>query len=53
MRIKLYQPIPAGAECESCLVAGKHVPATTRSVNPEFCGYALCSECAEEYDGRN
>lgn len=39
-------------ECESCLVAGEHTPATTRSINPEFSGYALCAQCANEYDSR-
>lgn len=39
-------------ECESCLVAGEHTPATTYSINPEFSGYDLCAECAAEYDGR-
>ena len=39
-------------ECESCLVAGEHTPATTRSINPEFAGYDLCAECAAEYDKR-
>lgn len=39
-------------KCESCLVAGEHVPATTRSVNPDYAGYVLCQECAAEYDSR-
>lgn len=38
--------------CESCLVAGEHVPATTRSANPDWSGYALCEECAAEYNQR-
>ena len=39
-------------ECESCLVAGEHTPATTHSINPKFSGYALCAQCADEYDSR-
>ncbi len=39
-------------ECESCLENSEHKPATTKSVNPEFSGYALCAECAAEYDSR-
>ena len=42
----------AGAECESCLASGDHRPATTHSRNPNFAGYALCAECAAEYDSR-
>ena len=38
--------------CESCLVAGEKVPATTRSTNPDWIGYDLCAKCAEEYDSR-
>ena len=39
-------------ECEAHLEAGMHVPATTHSTNPDWCGYELCEECAAEYDGR-
>ena len=39
-------------DCESCLVAGEHTPATTRSINPDFSGYDLCAQCAAEYDSR-
>jgi hypothetical protein len=39
-------------ECESCLEGGQHTPATTRSTNPDYAGYALCHECADEYDRR-
>lgn len=46
------QPIPVGATCESCAVDGRTVPATTRSINPEYSGYVLCEECAAEYDSR-
>ena len=38
--------------CESCSVSGIEVAATTHSVNPDFCGYELCDECAAEYDSR-
>lgn len=38
--------------CESCRVAGLDRPATTHSTHPDFSGYNLCAECAEEYDGR-
>lgn len=38
--------------CESCVVAGEKVPATTRSVHPDYSGYDLCDECAGEYDKR-
>ena len=37
-------------ECESCLQAGEHAPATTHSMNPDWIGYELCAECAEHYD---
>jgi hypothetical protein len=30
----------------------EEVPATTRSVNPDWSGYDLCDECAAEYDAR-
>ena len=40
-------------ECDSHAESGEHgVPATTRSTNPDFNGYNLCAECAEEYNGR-
>lgn len=39
-------------ECESCAVAGEHVAANTTSTNPEWSGYNLCEECAQEYNGR-
>lgn len=39
-------------ECPSCLTAGQHRPATTRSANAEWAGYELCEECAAEYDSR-
>lgn len=38
--------------CDSCLEAGIHTPATTHSTNPEWSGYDLCEECAEEYNQR-
>lgn len=40
------------AWCESCLAHGTRIRATTRSVNPEWSGYALCAICAAEYDSR-
>jgi len=40
-------------ECESCAATGEHgVPATTHSTNPDWSGYNLCQQCANEYDGR-
>lgn len=42
----------ANTECESCLIDGLHVPATTRSSNPNWEGYNLCEACAAEYDSR-
>jgi hypothetical protein len=36
--------------CESCLMVGRYVPATTRSLNPEYANYAFCEECASRYD---
>ena len=40
-------------ECESCAATGEHgVPATTHSTNPDWSGYNLCQECANEYDSR-
>uniref|UniRef100_A0A7C3SJP4 Uncharacterized protein n=1 Tax=Desulfobacca acetoxidans TaxID=60893 RepID=A0A7C3SJP4_9BACT len=36
--------------CESCLMAGKRVPATTRSNNPVYAKYDLCEECAAKFD---
>ena len=39
-------------ECESCLVAGEHRPATGRAINPDWSGYDLCDECRAEYDSR-
>lgn len=38
--------------CESCLVAGEHVPATGHSANPDWSGYDLCDACRAEYDSR-
>lgn len=38
--------------CESHLVNGERVPATTHSTNPNWSGYDLCEECAREYDNR-
>ncbi|MBU1173314.1 MAG: hypothetical protein KKD44_27420 [Proteobacteria bacterium] len=37
-----------GKICESC----NEKPATTHSKNPDWCGYELCGECADEYDNR-
>lgn len=34
--------------CESC----NEQEATTKSTNPDWSGYALCDECAAEYDAR-
>lgn len=39
-------------ECESCLVTGEHTPAVRHSANPDWSGYALCEECAQELDAR-
>jgi len=39
-------------ECEAHLVNGEHVPATTHSTNPDWSGYELCEECANEYNKR-
>jgi hypothetical protein len=39
--------------CDSCAQAGEIVPATTKSVNPDWEGYDLCEECAREYDSRS
>ena len=39
--------------CASCAVAGIAAPATTSSSNPEWSGYALCADCAAEYDARS
>jgi hypothetical protein len=36
--------------CESCLMSGKRVPATTRSINPDYAKYDLCEECAAKFD---
>lgn len=36
--------------CESCLMTGKRVPATTRSSNPDYGKYDLCEECAAKFD---
>ncbi len=36
--------------CESCLMAGKRIPATTRSSNPDYAKYDLCEECAAKFD---
>jgi hypothetical protein len=41
-----------GALCESCEEGAIMRLATTKSRNPEFGGYALCAECAAEYDSR-
>ncbi len=38
--------------CESCLMAGKRVPATTRSINPDYSKYDFCEECAAKFDAR-
>lgn len=35
-------------KCESCEAQS----ATTRSANPDWGGYALCADCAAEYDNR-
>jgi hypothetical protein len=36
--------------CDGCLMAGFHVPATTRSLNPEYAKYAFCEECASRFN---
>lgn len=36
--------------CDGCLMVGRHVPATTRSLNPEYAKYAFCEECALKYN---
>lgn len=36
--------------CDGCLMAGLHVPATTRSLNPEYARYAFCEDCARKYN---
>ena len=38
--------------CESCIIGGIEREATTKSTNPGFAGYALCDECATEYNSR-
>ena len=38
--------------CESCAETDIVTPATTRSTNQDWNGYALCQECADEYDSR-
>ena len=38
--------------CESCRATGRETPATTRSSNPDWSGYVLCAECADEYNAR-
>ena len=39
--------------CESCASGlSLEVPATTHSVNPDYSEYALCDDCATEYDNR-
>jgi len=38
--------------CGSCALAGRQVPATTRSNNPYYADYRLCQPCADEYDRR-
>ena len=38
--------------CESCLMTGDRVIATTHSTRPEWSGYNLCEECAAEYNNR-
>jgi len=40
-------------ECDSHAESGEHgVPATTKSGNPDWSGYDLCDECADEYNSR-
>ena len=36
--------------CDSCLMSGKRVPATTRSINPDYAKFDLCEECAAKFD---
>lgn len=36
--------------CEGCLMVGHHVPATTRSIHPDYSGYVFCEDCASKYD---
>lgn len=38
--------------CESHLVDGERVAATTHSTNPDWSSLELCAECAAEYDSR-
>lgn len=42
----------AAIYCESCAETGIQTVATTKSINPDFAGYALCEDCAAEYDSR-
>jgi len=52
----MTDPTPStdgGVPCASCDAAGLDVEATTASVNPDWSGYALCAECAAEYDARS
>jgi hypothetical protein len=36
--------------CDGCLMVGHRIPATTRSLNPEYAKYAFCEECASKYN---
>jgi superfamily II helicase len=47
-----YKIIWIESLCESCLVASIKTPATTHSTNPDWAGYELCEECAQEYNNR-
>jgi hypothetical protein len=38
--------------CDSCLMAGKRVPATTRSTHPDYAKFDLCEECAAKLNAR-
>ena len=39
-------------ECDGCLFKKIHRPATTKSTNPDFAGWELCEECADELNER-
>ena len=36
--------------CQHCQITGLKSEATTESINPEFAGQSMCSECAEDCD---
>ncbi len=39
-------------ECDVCLDKKIHKSAKTKSTNPDFAGYELCDECANELNER-